>query len=317
IRWLYYGSWVPNTAYAKVAFDFAHRMRNGVEYMGRGFRAGWPLLGVTAVCLFAAWRIKRRGPSFPFRGSGVLLGWIAIYVAYILYVGGDNLPGLRFFLPILTAIFLSAGWCISTVAEHLSPQKKRIVQVALLIAVVGTNVLTYRATSRGYRGDMKLAQAWCKVGRWIDRETPEDVVIATPVPGAMGYFGKRTTIDMLGLTDAVVAQQGQVYSGGAHGHARYHTNYIYERDPDLMIHMSSGRSKTPLYTSPDKIFRWTGYAVYDFASDPRCAERYEFATATLDDGTLVEMLKRREQIASTVMDEHEPLPPLVVSASAP
>jgi hypothetical protein len=50
-----------------------------------------------------------------------------------------------------------------------------------------------------------------KVGRWIDRNLPRDAIVGINDAGALAYYGKRRTVDMIGLTTEGFAR---VYRSG-------------------------------------------------------------------------------------------------------
>jgi len=290
LRYGYYGAWAPNTAHVKVASDFGVRLSNGFLYLASAAKAHLPMLAATVVVIFLAVQKRNNKETAALK---LLSGWILVYLGYVLYVGGDNLPAYRFLLPVVPAFFLSIGSAWSAMMADVRWKARLPALTGLALALGASNFLAYRAVNKGYRGDMELAAAWRKVGLWLHENTAQDAVIATPVPGAMGYFSKRTTIDMLGLTDRVVATRGRIYASGAHGHARYHTDYIFDRNPDLVVYLSSGRFKEPVYASPEFIHRKSAYALYDFVIDPRCNERYAYVVEALADGTVLEMQRKR------------------------
>lgn len=295
-RYGYYGEWVPNTYHAKVTFTLSRRLHDGWAYLAPAMIANAGLLIVTCAVAVAAWRRS----SADRRVILYLAAWVVAWAGYVTYVGGDNFAMFRFLLPAFPAIFLLLIRSWSLAVTPLRPASRRACLAALALAFTASHGLTLRSQAKSYRGDVILARAWSDVGRWIERETPKDAVIATVVPGAIGYFAHRTTIDMLGLTDREVCLRGDIYPEGGHGHARYNTDYIYSRAPNLVLYHSSGRFTRPVYADPKSIHRLSGYALYDFVVDPRCKQRYEYATATLDNGMIVEMQRKRGADATSI-----------------
>ncbi len=296
VRYAYYGSWVPNTAYAKIAFALPERLDRGFRYLGSALVCAVPLLPLGWMIAVAG---IRAAPAARQRWAFLTL-WVLLYTAYVAYVGGDNIPAFRIFLPVLPAMCLLVAESWTPALQGWTAGRRRAALALLVMAVASANVFTYRRVSKAYFADMRLATAWTRVGKWVDEHTPPDTILATPVVGAIGYFGQRTTIDMLGLTDKTVARDGRVYPKAAHGHARYHTDHILACNPDLILYMSSGRFTEPVYSSPDRIHKPTGYALYDLVTDPRTKRRYAYETAQLSDGTLVEMLTRKDTARSAM-----------------
>ncbi len=300
IRYSYYGSWVPNTYHAKVTFGLAQRLSNGLSY---GWPALWANVLLVAALACAVLLVGRRRSARTAPTVWLAAGWVVVWCAYVVYVGGDNFALFRFLLPLIPALFLLAAMGWSSVRVRLSARRRYAVLVGVALILGISHVRTFLAQAEGYYGDAKLAQSWKTVGEWLERETPPDTVIATIVPGALGYFGCRPTIDMLGLTDGRVSREGQVFAGGGHGHARYHTDYIFERSPDLVLYHSSGRFRQPVYADPKNIPVWSGFALFDFVTDPRCAGQYRYTTARLENGKLIEMLEKRNQLSVVDVDD--------------
>lgn len=296
-RYGYYGEWLPNTYHAKVTFSLMRRIQDGTNYVMTGLTSNVLLVVITGATSVWAWRKNASvRPVLVFLG-----GWIVAWVGYVAYVGGDNFNLSRFLFPASAAMVLMLIRSWALIGPTLSTVQRRACLATLVTALFLSHGLTYRDQGEGYHGNVRFARAWSDVGRWIERETPDDTVIATVVPGAMAYFAHRTTIDMLGLTDREVCLRGKVSAGSAHGHARYNTDYIFSREPDLVVYHSSGRFSVPVYEDPERIHQWSGFALYDFVTDPRCRERYAYVTASLDNGLLVEMQKKRGTAATSLV----------------
>ena len=310
-RYAYFGTWVPNTYYAKVTFDLSRRLVDGASYILPAIGIHSVLLAHLIAVLAVAW--KRRVMS---AGTIAFLGgWAVMWSGYVSYVGGDNFSFFRFLLPAMPVLILLFAQAWSAIRTSVRPSVRWACPAMLLLGFVFCHVLTYHSQASYYLGDQRLAAAWSKVGRWIDRETPPNTVIATIVPGALGYFGRRPTIDMLGLTDRQVATKGHVFPHAVHGHARFNTDYIFERQPDVVIYHSSGRFSERVYA--DIIPKEHGYALYDFVHDARCAERYEYGSVRLSDGTWVEMQKKLERTSSAAQQFNPSVADAPLSAPEP
>ena len=310
-RFAYFGAWLPNTYYVKVTFDLSRRLIDGASYILPALGIHAILLALLLAVLVMAW--KRRVMGI---GTIVFLGgWAIIWCGYVLFVGGDNFSLFRFLLPVMPVLTLLFAQAWSAVRTSVRPGVRWVCPVILLLGFAFCHVLTYWTQAEFYLADQRLAAAWSKVGRWIDRETPRHTVIATIVPGALGYFGRRPTIDMLGLTDRQVATERYVFPDAVHGHARFNTDYIFEREPDVVIYHSSGRFSERMYADIDSIPKEHGYALYDFVHDPRCAERYEYGSVRLADGTWVEMQRKLKPTSTAAQPRNPPI--AIASLTAP
>jgi arabinofuranosyltransferase len=52
-----------------------------------------------------------------------------------------------------------------------------------------------------------------ELGKWVNENTPSDAVIAVNDAGALSYFGKRKTIDLLGLNNKAILFNPQLAAG--------------------------------------------------------------------------------------------------------
>ncbi|MBI4719091.1 MAG: hypothetical protein HY763_14900 [Planctomycetes bacterium] len=289
LRYTYYGAWLPNPYYAKLAPRLGERIARGIPYVGWAASAFSPLLALGIAGFAAGRRIApKRDPERQF-----VLGWVVLWTAYVVSVGGDNFAMYRFLVPALPAACLLAVLAFADTGGAYEPAfgtTSRVWRRAALPAAFAVSALLACGwEAKNHVGDVTLTRAWAKTGRWLAQVAPPDAVLATCVPGAMAYFSRRTTIDMLGLTDRTVATQGRVHRGAAHAHERFHTDYLYSRAPDVVVYHTSGRFRRAAYADPATIDRRWGNALYEFVRDPRCPARYRYATAALPDGTVAEM----------------------------
>jgi arabinofuranosyltransferase len=285
----YFGSMVPNTFYAKVIPNTWDRLGGGAFYLQRSVVAHAPVLLLAVALYSVAWKLALV-PAVPVAFLG---GWIGLWSVYIEYAGGDHFGMFRFFLPVLPACVLLIGLLWGALRGHLRPVWTSgfpaIVAAAFVLSIVGGMWID------GYKARMEPigAQDWGKAGRWIAENTPPNTLVATNVIGAIGYFSRRRIVDMAGLVDPVVAREGAVFTGAAPGHARYHTDYIFQRAPDLVVYWTSGEVGVPPFTPIRKLKPPWHFSLIHFVLDPRCAERYEHVSVPLADGSWVEMQKKR------------------------
>ena len=224
---LYYGFPFPNTAYAKLgtAIPAAAMMKQGVYYTLNSFTTDPLTLSVIAAGIIIPFLAKDRN------GIPVAIG-IALFVIYIIWIGGDFMMG-RFFA---TPFFCAAAM----LSRRPLPSTKIWVPLLTLITIIGlcnprTPVLsgtsygaayndsTYEKSHHGisdvrafyykYSGLFNLTPGpqsdtshWRLLGRRADTHAPPFLIInAVGVPGFC--IGPHSFIlDPIGLADPLLAR---------------------------------------------------------------------------------------------------------------
>jgi hypothetical protein len=82
-----------------------------------------------------------------------------------------------------------------------------ILAAALALIVIAQNMLVYRSAVLPQVRSFTPALEGSLIhwGRWLERNTPPDAVVATPDIGAIGYYSRRRVVDLAGLiTPAMV-----------------------------------------------------------------------------------------------------------------
>ena len=247
-RLAYYDAWLPNTYYLKMTgISTAVRIARG-WMVGHDFIRGMSyLLFCLTLCYCAIRRSDRRI---------MLLGYLfAIQFFYSIYVGGDawewwgHLANryLCIVMPLFLILLACAattilGWCARLL--RLRPVLHNVTLACLLL----WSIITLHS---GFGpGAIRQLVAFSKFQTEQDKNnvrlalkireiTDPDAVIAVGWAGAMGYFTRRTCIDLLGKNDAVIARRPS-RAKTAHdfdpGHHKYDWIYSLSRHaPDLVL----------------------------------------------------------------------------------
>jgi len=101
----YYGFPLPNTAYAKLNLTLPRStmVAQGCAYLVDSALREPLVLSVIALGVVLAWRGRQRNPAAPWLAAGAVL-----YVAYVVYIGGDFMSGRFFTAPYLIGAVLVA-----------------------------------------------------------------------------------------------------------------------------------------------------------------------------------------------------------------
>lgn len=245
-RYRYYGHLLPNTFYAKVTLE------NTGAQNSRGWRhletfvnvhGGW-LVFLAPLMAFARRRLR-----FWTTYAALVL---AVYGAYVVYVGGDWSVG-RFFAPILPFFYLLTAAGLVRAAELVLAWLRRVTgdqRVAWVLGAIGTVLLItglfalYDASS--VHGEDELfvrrfqaataTRARVTLGKWLKSKVTPDTYIAVDAAGQVPYFSDLCTLDMFGINDEHTAHMKVPTMGqGTPGHEKFDFPYIMAQQPDLVI----------------------------------------------------------------------------------
>ncbi len=229
-RFVYYGSWLPNTYYLKLHLvPLSERFARGFYYLWFSFRSVlWPLLPPLFVFLWV-----RRG-KWASKDAVVALPLLLTF-SYHIYIGGDVwdwCAGLtnRFLTPVIP--FLALWTAIGTAAcwSKVRPALPEFVFRSPVALGVATGLLFALATSRVALHSMPSPlhldgdKAEARVGYLLNQVTSPSTVLGVTVAGAIPYFSRRRAVDLLGKSDPVIARlppKGKFHPG----HNKY--DYAY------------------------------------------------------------------------------------------
>jgi len=279
-RYLYYGHLLPNTLYAKTGVSLT-QVQGGVAYTLKflGDYGFWGL-GLAAPILLCT--RERRRPEFIY--LGLLVNATALYATA---VGGDTLPENRLFLPILAPMCIGLQEILHRVVGTLAAtgagpgRRKAVAFVAAGLVLAGA------AYSYGHaRPDLLHAQRATATHNdklfdlvdFIDSwPEPRRLLVSSTAIGIPRYFTAASVLDLVGLTDEVIARRPVRLPGLHEDHVlrRYHPTYVMDRAPDLIFFIAGERPVTPaekaLFLS--RRFRKAYYLTYITDSRPVWVKR--------------------------------------------
>jgi hypothetical protein len=232
-RIAYFGHLLPNTFAAKVGSGGDQFLR-GISYMGEFFRTGGSLLLLLPLGLV----ISRRGD----RRATVTAATVALYVVYVVLVGGDSMLASRFVVPVLP---LWLCLVVAVLEDMSAAVRERFGSPSLAVALVGVLVLALgggalRTGDDAYMTEVRRRAAavrrWAETGKRLGRRLPAGSHIALGAVGAIPYYSGFRTTDLFGLTDPVIARTRSERMGrGLAGHERSNVDRVLERSPDYIL----------------------------------------------------------------------------------
>jgi arabinofuranosyltransferase len=243
----YYGEWIPNTAYAKLALT-AHRRSEGWDYVVDGAKLNSvPLLALLSCLVIFAflkkWQALRRISIFVFPG--------VLWLAYLTLIGGDIFPAHRHWMPALICLAFALSYAVS--------QLRLLRSVAFMIPFL-------------------LASCGYLYGQWVDAENfraalerwewngvaighflykgfyNQKPLLAVDAAGCLPYASRLPAIDMLGLNDSYLAHHRPKTIGyGRLGHELGDSDYVISRKPDLIVFCLPTGQREPCFPGEKKL----------------------------------------------------------------
>jgi hypothetical protein len=242
-QWAYFGDLLPTTYYQKVTgYTTWERIEQGILVFNQY---------ATRDTLFLA-LFSLAGLFFYQQGRAqnllLLLGIFLAQCAYSLYVGGDyaeqetnaanrfitqGMPALIILFSVMTSRLLTDLETTRPESGFSGPKVNLAIPLALIVLLVisGEPWFNYAIDNAPLlKADIRRV----KTALHITKYTSPQAVIAVHAAGQIPYFSERTTIDLLGLNDPVVAKgpgRGVFYPG----HNKWNYDYsIGQLQPDLI-----------------------------------------------------------------------------------
>ncbi|MCZ6508761.1 MAG: hypothetical protein O7A04_12050 [Acidobacteria bacterium] len=225
VRLWYYGAALPNPYYAKVELTLSS--------MARGFEYCWRWGLAEGVLLLAPLWLLAPAKS---RRLASLLAVLAGYLVFVVWAGGDGLYRYRFGAHVLPLMALALGAGLERAMAH--SRAGALAAVALLLAALSWPWLAARGdffAGRSLAHWQRNEERWSLIGRALASTTPPDLTLATNVAGRLPFYSRRPNLDLLGLTDSVIARTPVTrFGSGYAGHEKANPGYVLERAPDLI-----------------------------------------------------------------------------------
>jgi len=208
----------PNTAFAKqaeyaVLRDIPLSIRLAAQagipgqWLGaEGLDPGGPLVGVMAILMpglllhgIAQLRARRWDRVLPLLWSAVYLGLYAARLPATYQHG-------RYAMPVLPVwLVLSFAGMLGVLRPRSDRLARRVIArtwIALLPILTG---YFWLAGAQAYGQDVAIIESeMVAAAVWVETHTPQGAIVAAHDIGALGYFGRRSLIDLAGLIDPSV-----------------------------------------------------------------------------------------------------------------
>jgi len=231
-RYTYYGAWLPNTFYAKVAGAWWEQGLRYIRLFAEDYRIVWFL----PLAFLPLLRRERFAPA-------LYLFMLGGYLAYLAFIGGDRFE-YRFLVVVMPFFYLLVGDGLRWI-----PGPRLVlgaVAGAAAVALLGTTYLAAQAPDPGrehsgvasLRDIKAYAERRAAEGRFLrglidDGSLPPDLVLCVGGAGAVPYYTDWPTVDRRGINDATIARL-PLKERGVVGH-EHDAPYEYLRDRRVVM----------------------------------------------------------------------------------
>lgn len=201
-RLIYYEHFWPATVYAKMGG--LEQILDGLRYVRDFLGANWywPLLA-----LFGMRYVFRHHQETLHADAVILSVWLAGSIgAIVIVAGGDWMPAFRLLIPVLPLLYL----VIAAEIDLLFDRKKCIwylVGVLLWGSVTLATLITRVYHHQSIQHIVDIAPGLPRAGLWLAQNAKPDDVVAVVDAGAIPYYSRLPTIDMVGLNNYHIAKQ--------------------------------------------------------------------------------------------------------------
>ncbi|MET0391092.1 MAG: hypothetical protein ABW321_34285 [Polyangiales bacterium] len=228
----YYGEWLPNTAYIKLALTKTRFLRGLTQY-GR-FLAHSAALWLTLGWYLAVAQRRRVLQPRPLAYVGLaFLTWSA----YVVSIGGDIFPADRH------CVVLSALGCLAFVVGAKPLPLREVRGVTFGAAVLLPAHVYVQASydenirAQSERWEFPCADFASALGQAFRDEQP---LLAVYAAGCMGYYSELPALDVFGLNDWQIARNpppdlGENEIGHEFGSGPADADYVWRRNPSFII----------------------------------------------------------------------------------
>jgi hypothetical protein len=226
-----YGDWLPNTARAKVALTSA-RLSDGLDCVASAADSSYALWIPATLALYVAWRDRARRPR-------ILLA-VTLLTVWTLYTVSISCQafGYRMLIP----CYVLLAFLVTEVLDWVLHRGR----TALGIAWVATSFLLFWF-GRAQQADPNVAMAhWrqppvavmaATIGNTLRAAfAAQDPLVAVDAAGAIPFYSRLRSLDMLGLNDAHIARHhDESFGRGVQGHEVGDGEYVLSREPDIIV----------------------------------------------------------------------------------
>ena len=237
----YYGSPIPNTFLAKTAAGLAwQKYFAGVLYLAQWISQSGGEYWLIPLILLPFLIAKEKKAV---QAIGILC---FLYLLYVIYSGGDWMPGYRFIMPVIPMVYLLSSNAIVNLWQLIQPKLTQLTTLSqgilasiLFIAFISPSLslfqsiqTTVNSRSTGYQ------EAHLYIAEWLRDNSPPGSSVALMDIGLIGLVSDRYVIDITGLVNNDIANlmhQDQGMISSSKPTADKIASLVLSKQPDFIV----------------------------------------------------------------------------------
>lgn len=229
VRFALFGAVLPNTFYAKAGGTWRH-FELGAAYLVDCAR-DFPLIVLAPLALLTT------GPRR--KVCVFVLAATAVWFAFFLRTGGDTFVYSRLAFPLVPVLSALAFVGIAALAtrSRLVAAHAPMIAVLAVALLVGVRAAVSHAIPPQHANPRVLQ--WAAAGNYLRAHHKGELVATVPI-GAIGYYSQSPVLDLVGLTEPVIAHAGrtvppELLTKDWIGHERHFTEYVLDQKPKVIV----------------------------------------------------------------------------------
>jgi len=269
----YFGDIFPNVFYAKA--NVKTYLDMGIRYLCAFYKSyHLYLLLIAIIFLLVRYLLKNRSHLkkeiiFPLITAGLVF---ILWHIYIIKINGDYME-FRIMVPCLPFLMIVSSSLFKTI------DRGKIAVVLMLILLTANNfIVAYNDHSEkslakfDETGYMPISSLnfylydhgfnWIDIGKTLGKKFQyrQDIILATIPAGAIPFYSKLFTIDLLGLNDKWIAHNGPIVKPRIPGHSKFASEeYILKRNTNLIIRLPIPAIREQFNETKQDAFKLWGY----------------------------------------------------------
>lgn len=244
----YYESILPNTFHSKVYFSY-RGLFEGVHYIYRFFMSA-PFLLMFFILTLLNYNTLDQDMKF-------LLIVVLGYIFYIFMIGGDFMFAYRYFLPVMSILYFISIESILRICNYQNHIYKKIgVSQIIIVIMILYNILSlsYVISYKKEIRDYKMIESGKLLAEYLNSNYPSNYSIASSGIGALGFYSNMRIIDVLGLTDKHVANEGIIGIDKIYSHSKSNVKYIINQKSSIIVFGDCFGKKLPVRFAEKEIY---------------------------------------------------------------